>query len=326
MSAVRIRWAAAALLPVIVIVCLVLITSDSGSDDGNGAKPQTVTSSSTNDEPTARSEFSDIYVFDLKTRKVDRLTSNSDERFADAPAWSKAGKLAFSQSACEGCSAKLFVTNASGSAKTQLHSDVVNAFQPSWSPDGRSIAVARPGFGVYVTNVRDGSARRLSKGQADEAPAWSPDGKAILFHRQVTPTNWDVYETSPGGGRLRRLTNDPAQQLHPSWSSDGRRIAFAEQAPTGNWVIYTVNTDFSGRTRVTDPGESSQDPSWSPDGARIAFVAQVGGRESVAVIGADGTGRTILTGPALAVTAPAWSPDGTKIAFAAKRVSAHYAH
>jgi TolB protein len=326
MSAARIRWAAAALLPVVVIVCLVLITSGSGSDESSGTKPQTVTSSGSSDEPTARSEFSDIYVLDLKTRKVDRLTSNSDERFADAPAWSKTGKLAFSQSGCEGCPAKLFVTDASGSAKTRVHSDVVNAFQPSWSPDGRSIAVAKPGSGVYVTKVGNGAARRLSRGQADEAPAWSPDGKAILFHRQVTPTNWDIYEAGPSGGRLRRLTNDPAQQLHPSWSADGRKIAFAEQAPTGNWVIYTVNADFSGRTRITDPRESSQDPSWSPDGARITFVAQVGGRESVAAIGADGTGRTILTGPALAVTAPAWSPDGRTIAFAAKRVSKHYAH
>lgn len=310
----------------VVIVALVLITSGSGSDGSSGAKPQPVTSTSTNAEPIARSEFSDIYVFDLKTRKVDRLTSNSDEQFADAPAWSKTGKLAFSQSACEGCPARLFITNAKGSARTRVQSDVVNAFQPSWSPDGRNIAVAKPGSGVYVTSVRNGSARRLSGDQADEAPAWSPNGQAILFHRQVTPTNWDIYEASPDGGGLRRLTDDPAQELHPSWSADGRKVAFAEQAPTGNWVIYTVNADFSGRTRVTDPRESSQDPSWSPNGARIAFVAQVGGRESVAVIGADGTGRTVLTGPALAVTAPAWSPDGKLIAFAAKRVSSHYAH
>jgi TolB protein len=326
MSAAPIRWAAAALLPVVVIVALVLISSGSGSDDSSGAKPRTVTDTSTNAEPSARSEFSDIYVFDLKTRKVDRLTTNSDERFADAPAWSKTGKIAFSQSACEGCPARLFITNVTGSARTRVQSDVVNAFQPSWSPDGRSIAVAKPGSGVYVTSVRNGSAHRLSRGQADEAPAWSPNGKAILFHRQVTPTNWDIYEVSPEGGHLRRLTSDPAQELHPSWSADGRKIAFAEQAPTGNWVIYTVDADFSGRRRIADPRESSQDPSWSPDGARIAFVAQVEGRESVAVIGADGTGRTILTGPALAVTAPAWSPDGRRIAFAAKRVSSHFAH
>jgi TolB protein len=327
MSAARIRWVAAAVLPLIAIAVLVVVTSGSDGDskgpDGNSAaKPQAVASA----EPTARSEFSDIYVVDLRTRKVDRLTSNEDEQFADSPAWSKTGRIVFSQSACEGCSARLFVSDPKGSRIKRIPTEVANAFQPSWSPDGRRIAVARPGSGIYVTSVHNGTARRLSKGQADEAPAWSPNGRSILFHRQVTPTNWDIYAASPSGGQLRRLTSDPAQQLHPSWSADGRKIALAEQAPTGNWVIYTVNADFTGRKRITDPQQSSQDPSWSPDGTRIAFVAQVGGRESVAVIGANGSRRTILTGTTYAVTAPSWSPDGRKIVFAAKRVSSHYAH
>jgi TolB protein len=327
MSAARIRWVAAALLPLIAVAVLVLVTSGS---DGSSSEPKNATTTKTqavtSTEPTARSEFSDIYVLDLKTRKLDRLTFNKDEQFADSPAWSRTGRIVFSQSACEGCPARLFVTDASGSRTTRLPSDVTNAFQPSWSPDGRAIAVAKPGSGIYVTNVRTGAARRLSKGQADEAPAWAPNGRSLLFHRQVTPTNWDIYEVSPAGGHLRRLTDDPTQQLHPSWSTDGGRIAFAEQASTGNWVIYTVNAAFSDRKQITEPRDSSQDPSWSPDGSKIAFVAQVGGRESVAVVDSNGSKRTILTGTTFAVTSPVWSPDGRKIAFAAKRVSAHYAH
>ena len=296
-----------------VVVALILAL---GSDEDGSTEPKQAIS----EEPTSRSEYSNIYVLDVGTRKVDRLTANDDEQFADFPSWSKGGRLAFAEAECEGCPAKLFASDAEGSERTRISSDVSNNFQPSWSPDERRLAVAKPGAGIYVVNARDGSARRLSKGEADEAPAWSPDGKRILFHRQVTATNWDIYAVRPSGGPLHRLTRDPGQQLHPAWSADGRKIAFAEQHPSGNWVIFSMNADGSGRRQVSGERESSQDPSWSPDGTRIAFVAQTEGRESVAVIGADGSGRATLTGRTLAVTAPSWSPDGRSIAFAAKHV------
>jgi TolB protein len=318
MAGARYRWFVAALPLAAAIALLIALGSD---EDKSPTAPTT-----TAEEPTSRSEYSDIYVLDVKTRKVDQLTSNEDEQFADFPSWSKSGRLIFSQAECEGCAAKLFVTDASGSKRTKIRSDVVNSFQPAWSPNERRIAVSKPGEGIFVIDARDGSAHRLSRGAADEAPAWSPDGKKILFHRQVTPTNWDIYETSPGGGPLERLTRDGRQQLHPAWSPDGRKIAFAEEARNGNWVIYNMNPDGSGRRQITDSGDSSQDPSWSPDGSRIAFVTQISGRESVATISLDGTGRTTLTGPTLAVTAPSWSPDGRKIAFAAKHVGPGFSH
>ena len=314
-----IRWAAAALLPLIVVVALIVSL---GSDEGSSTKPKPVTS----EEPTSRSEYSNIYVLDVSQRKLDRLTANDDEQFADFPSWSKRGRLAFSEAECEGCTARLFASDAKGSERTRISSDVTNALQPSWSTDERRIAVAKPGAGIYVIDVRDGSARRLTRGESDEAPAWSPDGKQILFQRQVTATNLEIYMVGPNGGRAHRLTRDPGQQLHPAWSADGRKIAFAEQHRSGNWVIYSINADGSGRRQITDERESSQDPSWSPDGNRIAFVAQSEGQESVAVINADGTGQTKLTGRTLAVTAPSWSPDARSIAFAAKHVGAGSAH
>jgi TolB protein len=315
-----VRWAAAALLPLAVVVLVIVLNSD----DGGSSESKTATSEQ--EQPLSRSEYSNIFVLDLGTRKVDQLTANDDEQFADFPSWSRSGKLAFSESKCEGCPAKLFATDATGSERTRIPSDAVNSFQPSWSPDERRIAIAKPGVGLFVIDVRNGNAQRLTRGESDEAPAWSPNGAQILFHRQVTATNWDIYEIEPSGAGLRRLTRDPGQQLHPAWSPDGRKIAFAEQDTSGNWVIHSMNADGSGRRQITNQRESSQDPSWSPDGARIAFVAQSEGRESVAVIAGDGGGRKVVTGPKLAVTAPSWSPDGNKVAFAAKHVGALSEH
>jgi TolB protein len=314
-----IRYGAAVLLALAVVVALIILL---GGDDGGSSKA--TSTAAVDEEPTARSEYSNIFVLDIRTRKIDQLTENEDERFADFPTWTRTGRVVFSQSDCEGCAAKLFETSATGSDKTRIPSDAANTFQPSWSPDERRIAIAKPGAGIYVINVRSGRAKRLTRSEADEAPAWSPNGRQILFHRQVTATNWDIYSVRPSGGPLRRLTRDPGQQLHPAWSPDGRKVAFAQQDPTGNWVIYTMDPDGSDRQRVTSEKDSSQDPVWSPDGKRLAFVAQTAGRESVALIRPDGSGRTILTGTRLAVTSPSWSPDGGRIAFAAKDVGSQF--
>jgi TolB protein len=314
-----VRWVAAASVP--IVATIILVMAFGSNDDGSSeSKP------AGDGQSTSRSEYSNIYVLDVATRKVDQLTAHDDEQFADFPAWSKTGRLLFSEAKCEGCPARLFASDAGGSERARIPSDVVNSFQPSWSPDERRIAVAKPGAGIHVINVADGSARRLTRGESDEAPAWSPDGKLILFHRQVTATNWDIYASRPAGGGLRRLTRDAGQQLHPAWSADSKKIAFVEQHRSGNWVIYSINADGSGRRQITDERDSSQDPTWSPGGDRIAFVAQAEGRESVAVIDTDGTGRAVLSGRTLAVTAPSWSPDGRRIAFAAKHVGAHPTH
>jgi TolB protein len=319
MSATRIRWLAAALLPLVAVAIVLLVNSGSAGD--GSSEPSTTPS----EEATSRSEYSNIHVLELATRKDDQITSNDDEQFAGFPSWSANGKLVFSESRCEGCAARLFETDATGSERRRIPSNVANSFQPSWSPNGRRIAVTKPGSGIYVIDAGTGRAKRLSSGESDEAPAWSPDGKLILFQRQVTATNWDIYAARPSGG-LRRITRDPGQQLHPAWSTDGRRIAYAEQHPSGNWVIYTANADGSNPQQITSERDSSQDPSWSPDGNRIAFVAQAEGRESVAVIGVEGTDRTLLTGRTLAVTSPSWSPDGRRIAFGAQHVGPGFGH
>jgi Tol biopolymer transport system component len=312
MSSTRIRWGAA-LLALGFIAVTLLVTSGSESNDEVPSESRPATAS----EPATPSEHSDIYVVDVESRQLGRLTDNGGEKVADSPSWSDAGKIAFGEPACERCASRLFATDAEGSGRERISSDVENVYQPAWSPDGREIAAARPGSGIYVIDVRDGRTHRLSRGASDGAPAWSPDGKLILFQRQVTATNWDIYGVRPGGGGLRRLTHDPLQQLHPTWSPDGRRIAFTEQHSNGNWVVFTTRVDGTKRRQVTDEHRSSQEPSWSPDGERIAFIAQAGERAAVAVIDADGGSWTRLTSRSLAASGPAWSPDGKKVAFAA---------
>jgi dipeptidyl aminopeptidase/acylaminoacyl peptidase len=95
------------------------------------------------------------------------------------------------------------------------------------------------------------------------------------------------------GGQVKRLTNNPGDELHPRWSPDGTRIAFTRGAD-----IAILSNDGQGATDLT-PGS---EPAWSPDGKRLVFV----GENGLFSINADGTDRRRLTTGAH--HSPAWRP------------------
>ncbi len=76
---------------------------------------------------------------------------------------------------------------------------LVRGGQPSWSPDGRSLAYVRAGS-VYV--VRLGSRRPRLLARRAHAPVWSPDGRSVAYvagSRGVGPVM--RVRTDGGGGR-----------------------------------------------------------------------------------------------------------------------------
>jgi Tol biopolymer transport system component len=261
-----------------------------------------------------------IFVTDLEKRKMLQLTHNEEEEFTLDPAWAPGAKIAFSQADCEGCPSKLAVISPrGGGGATRVRSRLGGFVDPAWAPGGNELAVARGSFGLYVIELRNGAARRLTRGRTDARPTWRPDAERIAFERQVSATNWDVYLVASGGGKPRPLVHTSAQETSPAWSPDGRRVAFARQEANGNWTIHTVRADGSGDRRITSRRSSSQAPAWSPSGSRIAYVDQAGGGGTVMVVSARGGRPRRVTEQSMQANRPAWSPDGTRIAFAARR-------
>ena len=65
------------------------------------------------------------------------------------------------------------------------------------------------------------------------------------------------------GKNQRRLTRNPAHDLHPSWSPDGERIIFVSHR-AGNYEIYTMNTNgVRQMRRLTKDGSEDTNPAWS---------------------------------------------------------------
>jgi TolB protein len=260
-----------------------------------------------------------IFVIGLGKREPVQLTRNDEEEFTLDPAWQPGSKIAFSQAECEGCPAHLLVISPLSGAATRVRSRLGSFIDPAWAPDGRTLAAARSGEGLYVIDIRNGMTRRLTRGRADARPTWSPDGSRIAFERQISPTNWEIYLVASTGGKPRPLMRTTAQETSTAWSSDGKRIAFARQESNGNWAIHVVRPDGSGDRTLTDRRRSSQAPAWSPDGSRIAYLDQSGGGGTVAVMSARGGRPLRLTPDTMQANRPTWSPDGTRIAFAARR-------
>jgi len=72
------------------------------------------------------------------------------------------------------------------------------------------------------------------------SPCWSPDGRQIAFDARPEG-NPDIFVISAEGGRPRRLTDDPAEEIEPSWSRDGRWILFTQEDRADMDIILVEN-------------------------------------------------------------------------------------
>ncbi len=208
-------------------------------------------------------------------------------------------------------------TTAGGEVRPAVPHVDWKLWNPSWSPDGRSLAAVS---NRYTSNQEiylfifdpDGAAARVRAltyhPGADYQPAWSPDGRQIAFISDRTGDG-DLYLVSAEGGDPVRLTQG-APASDPTWSQDGGRIAFSQEGD-----IRSVDPLSGAVSVLSDAPEWEGYPAWSPGGGRIAFSAD--GELAILDLG-QGTLRRITRGYSH-VSDPSWSPDLAFIAFSSNR-------
>lgn len=231
------------------------------------------------------------------------------------------GRVAFSRSG------DVWIADADGSHARRVTRTRGPQDDPTWSPDGRTLAYrdARRGYNmndeIYTVDAGGAGASNLTRTPFNEwSPAWSPNGKLIAFHAS------ELYVMRPDGRGVRQVTHVEGE--YPAWAPDSRRLVFMSAQPGArgnnpNYDIFVVNVDGTGLKQLTDwPGEDGW-PAWSPDGRWIAFSTmhdETGGSSgrSVYLMRPDGSDKHRLAVP-LAASFPIWSPDGKTIMFTAAR-------
>jgi TolB protein len=223
---------------------------------------------------------------------------------------------------------------AEGLGAPRWRSDVAPQVRnPSWAPDGRSLAFEasfesfRDLYRVDLEADGGSSLHRVTDHAAGNyEPSWSPDGREIAFtsSRDGDP---EIYVVGRDGGEARRITASPGDDYAPSWSPEGSMIAFIS-GREGVERIYGCRPDgsqlrrLSAEAAASGPGWSADEaePAWSPDGRWLVFSARTGAQRAGlrVVSAADGATRALTPGTA-SDRAPVWSPDGAFVAFTSDR-------
>ncbi len=159
-------------------------------------------------------------------------------------------------------------------------------FQPSWSPDGTTIAYVsnKADFwsdDVWLIDVETGRERQLSRTirAISMTPAWSPDGERIAVLGTKKDEYWyldiaDVYLLDPDGGPetpLEMSTFATAYRFRPFWSAAGDRLYFTYQE-RGEHHLWSVPSTGGVATRVTNIGGTFRSVSATAAADRFAFV------------------------------------------------------
>lgn len=209
--------------------------------------------------------------------------------------------------------------------------------RPSWSPDGRYIALLGQGQGeqgnlhasLFLFEVETGDLRRLS--DRDDPTirsfAWSPDGSELAVSAARPGEGFELFRLGVDDGELQSLTQQGGED--PAWSPAGEHIAISAFRAEDYQLYLLPPTDPGSQQQITSgPGRAFQ-PAWSPSGERLAFASDRDGRwdnYDIYTVAADGSDRQRLTESEWHEILPVWSPVGDQIAFLRQRIDGRAAY
>jgi len=195
-----------------------------------------------------------------------------------------------------------------GEAK-RITPELLEARQPSWSPDSRSIAFQGYEDGtwhIYVISREGGEAKAMTSGQFDDRePAWSHDGSRIVFSSDRYGGITTIWTVAVAGGEARQISRRDGWM--PVWSPNDQEISFVSadaaapprEASPGLWAVDAEGRERYLRTDVKNEGIPSA-VAWDAAGTRLAYVA---GRSLYV------DNRPLVTGGDVFPFRPQWLPN-----------------
>ena len=168
----------------------------------------------------------------------------------------------------------------------------VGVQEPSWSPDGKRIAVSYLDR-IWTLTAEGKQARAITTGDAaaiEREPAWSADGSRLAFAAD-RGDGFDIFvvalKNGAASGAPVAVTSLPGDERWPSWTSDGR-LVFAHRGlkPAGRAADPSLQFDlfvtspvagsekWDAALPLTETTDSETYPRVSADGTKVAFISE----------------------------------------------------
>ena len=227
-----------------------------------------------------------------------------------SPAWSPDSRqLAYVS--FEGNKSSIFVQTLRTGNRFQVSSKPGINGAPSFSPDGKKLAVTLGGvdgnLDIFVLDINTRRTTRLTTNRSiDTEGTWSPDGRYIYFtsDRSGGP---QVYRVRANGGTPERVTFEGSYNARPRLSPDGKRLAMVHN-DRGNYRIAVMSLERKDLL-VLSTGRQDESPSFAPNSDILIYATRQGRNGVLETVSADGLIRQkMASGAGGDVREPVWSP------------------
>src|SRR5579864_174012 len=170
-----------------------------------------------------------------------------------------------------------------GDIRNLTKSPAVADRDPSWSPDGKSIAYFSDESGEYKLCIRDqnglATARHINLGNPPSffyTPTWSPDSKKIAYtDKRLQLWYLDLDKAAPklvDTDYYWTFGNNP---MSPSFSPDNKWISFTKQLVSGQHAVFVYSLEQGKSFQITDGMSDALYPVWDKNGKYLYFTASI---------------------------------------------------
>jgi len=272
----------------------------------SAAKKQQVTQALVNDGPDIRTlagegntlvydRLGDIYLYDTATgtSHVVPIEIDADLPEVRAHIESVSGQVEHVAISSTGLRAAVeahgdifTVAVKHGPTRDITNTPAVMEREPTWSPDGQSIAYFSDEDGLYQLHVVPQTGNAVAGAATAKkfpvtkepayyfAPKWSPDSKKIVFH----DNRLNIYLLDTTTGKVTAIGDKNSyggfstENFDLAWSSDSKWIAYPRSMKNHLHAIFLYSLDSGQSTQVTIEMGDSTEPAFDREGKYLYFI------------------------------------------------------